>query len=156
MRYLFVLFVLVPLGELYLLLAIGRVIGFWPTVGLTLGTGIVGGYLAKREGLKVWREVQHALAHLEVPSSGLIEAALVLAGGIFLITPGVVSDIVGVLALVPVTRRLLARGLRAHFRKRFGIPGVGLSETSPFSPGTGDHAPPGSGPVIDTTGESRD
>lgn len=157
MRYILVLFVLVPLGELYLLLAVSRVIGFWPTVALTLFTGVAGGYLAKREGLRVWRSVNQALARMEVPSTGLLEAALVLAGGIFLITPGVVTDVLGFLALIPTTRRLLARGLRTVVRRRLGTSRIEPPfRDIPVTPDARRNIPGEPRSVVDTTGESRD
>ena len=81
MRWLIVLFVVVPLAELYLLLLVGSLIGFWPTVGLTLVTGIVGGALAKHEGLRVWRAWRRSLSELKPPETGVIDGVLVLLGG---------------------------------------------------------------------------
>ncbi len=148
MRYIVLFFVVVPLTELYLLLWVSRWIGFWPTVGLTLVTGVIGGSLAKREGLKVLRQWQRALDQLQAPEAGLIEAALVLVGGAFLLTPGVMTDVFGVLLLVPRSRRWLA----ARVRQRVDRYIVSRTVVMP-----GQHTQRGPrGQVIDTTGQSAD
>lgn len=112
-RWLVVLVIVVPLTELFLLLQIDRLVGFWPTIGLTLVTGFLGGSLAKREGLKVWRSWSAAMSELRPPEQGVIDGLLVLLGGALLITPGVLTDITGFLLLIPPTRRLVAVRVRA-------------------------------------------
>lgn len=113
------LFTLVPLVELYLLLWLGTVIGFWPTVGIVLTTALVGGFLAKREGLRVWNEWQKALSEMRIPEDGIISGLLVLVGGVLLVTPGVLTDITGLCLLFPPTRRVIARWLEGYAEKRF-------------------------------------
>jgi UPF0716 protein FxsA len=112
MRWLFVLFVALPLLDLWLLLSIGGVLGFWPTLGLTLAVAVLGAYLAKREGLKVLRQWRDAMSQMRMPEEGLVSAALVLAGAVLLATPGVLTDVVGLVLLVPVSRRPIARLVR--------------------------------------------
>ena len=110
-KILFLLFTVVPLVEIYLLVGIGSRVGVWPTLAGVFLTGAVGAALAKREGLRVLVETQRALAEGRVPAEGVLGAVLVLAGGLLLIAPGVLTDVVGLLLLVPPTRRLIARGL---------------------------------------------
>lgn len=136
------LFVTVPLLELYLLLLVGRLIGFWPTVAVTLLTGVIGGTLAKREGLLVYRQWRRALDELRPPETGIIEGLLVLVGGALLLTPGVLTDIAGLLLMFRPTRRRLAARLRAAITARFDV--VTLTDVQHSS---GDGA-------IDTTGTS--
>ncbi|MEZ4223681.1 MAG: FxsA family protein [Polyangiaceae bacterium] len=112
MRYLLIAFVVVPLLELYLLLWLGSFIGFWPTVAITIVTGVLGGSLAKREGLRVYRQWRTALDEMRPPETGIVEGVLVLLGGALLITPGVLTDVTGVLLLLPPTRRRIAARVR--------------------------------------------
>lgn len=109
------LFTIVPLVELYLLLFLGNLLGFWPTVLIVLLTGVVGAWLAKREGLRVFRQYRNALSEGRMPQEGVLGGLLVLVGGVLLVTPGVLTDITGLLLLLPPTRRVLAE----HMRKRF-------------------------------------
>jgi UPF0716 protein FxsA len=112
---LFLLFTLVPLVELYLLVWLAGFIGFWPTLGIVMTTAGLGAFFAKREGLKVLRAWQTALAELRVPEEGLTSALLVLAAGIFLITPGVLTDLAGLLLLLPPVRRRVAALIERRF-----------------------------------------
>lgn len=107
-KYLLLAFTVVPFIELYLLLAIGREVGFWPTVGGVLLTGLIGAWLAKKEGLRVLRRWQESLAQGRMPEEGLVSGVLVLVGGVLLVSPGVLTDFVGIFLLFPPTRRLIA------------------------------------------------
>lgn len=158
LRGLVVLFVLVPAVELYLLTWLARVTSFWVAVALALGTGILGGILAKREGLRVWRRWQQALQQGRVPDEGVIGGVLVLVGGVLLISPGVLTDVVGLLLLIPVTRRFVGE----RIRRRVDAKLAGLT-TSWATPGVGAAGFPsgvrGSVPragAIDTSGTSLD
>ncbi len=114
MGYLVLLFLVVPLVDLWVLLLIGDVIGFWPTVGLTIAIAVLGGYLGKREGKRVLAAWTRALGELRMPEEGLVSGALVLAGAVLLMTPGVITDALGLLLLIPPTRRLFARIVSAR------------------------------------------
>jgi UPF0716 protein FxsA len=113
MRWLFVLFVL-----LWFLLWIGGVVGFWPTLALTLAVAALGAFLGKREGLKVLRQWRDAMSQARMPEEGLVSAALVLAGAVLLTAPGVLTDIVGLVLLVPASRRPIAKLVRAALEGR--------------------------------------
>lgn len=115
---LLLLFTIVPLLEVYLLYALGSVLGFWPTVAIVLVTGFMGAFLAKREGLKVWRAWREAIARGELPEDGLVGGVLVLLGGVLLVAPGVLTDVTGLLLLIPPTRRVIANVVRARLQKR--------------------------------------
>lgn len=101
------LFVLVPLLELALLLQVGRWVGVLPTVIIVAVTGILGAWLARTEGLRTLARFQAELARGRMPGGALMDGAAILVGGAFLLTPGVLTDIVGFSLLFPPTRRLL-------------------------------------------------
>ena len=102
------MFTLVPVLELYLLIAVGGAIGAPATIGLVLATGLLGAVLAKREGMRVLRAWQEAMARGQIPEEGLASSLLVLVGGVLLVTPGVLTDVVWLALLAPPTRRALA------------------------------------------------
>lgn len=132
-KWLFLLFTVVPVLELWLLIEIGRLSSAWVSIGLVIATGMLGTWLAKREGLRVLREWQGTVQRGQVPEEGLTSAALILVGGVLLVTPGVLSDALGIALLVPVTRRWIARIVRRRIEaaiqrgtlrvSRFGPPG---------------------------------
>jgi UPF0716 protein FxsA len=115
---LILLFTALPILELWLLLSIGDVIGFWPTVAIALGTAVLGAALAKREGLKVLASWRGAMAAGRVPDEGLAGGLLVLLGAALLVTPGVLTDVAGLLLLLPPVRRRVAAVVRERFERR--------------------------------------
>ncbi len=107
---LFLLFTIIPVVELALLIRIGGLLGLGPTLLLVVGTGAAGAWLARREGLRAWLAVRDELQGGGLPGESLVHALLILAAGVVLITPGVLTDIAGILLLIPPVRgRLLAR-----------------------------------------------
>jgi len=115
----------VPAVELYLLIKIGGLVGPLTTIWLVILTGVLGASLARREGLSVLRQVQEDSRKGVPPTQSLTEALMVLIGGILLITPGVVTDVVGLLAIFPWTRKLIApmlgRGIKARIQNMEGV-----------------------------------
>jgi UPF0716 protein FxsA len=109
---LLLLFTVVPLLELWLLLRIGDLVGLGPTLGLVVLTGAVGAWLARHEGARAWRAVQEQLAAGRLPGRELLEAVLVLVAGIVLITPGVITDALGLGLLVRPVRARVAERIR--------------------------------------------
>lgn len=109
---LLLLFTLVPLIELYVLLRIGSRLGVAPTILLVVVTGVVGARLARREGVRTLRQIQAQLQRGVVPTEGLVDGALILAAGLLLVTPGVLTDAVGFGLLFPLTRAALRRYVR--------------------------------------------
>lgn len=112
------LFVVVPLVEVFGLIQVGQVIGGWWTVLLLLATGVLGGYLVRREGAKAWRALTAALAAHRMPARELADGALVLVGGTLLLTPGFLTDAVGAFCLLPFTRPLARRVLTRVVSRR--------------------------------------
>lgn len=143
---LLLLFTVIPVVELYLLITIGQHLGAGPTIGVVLGTGLLGAWLAKHEGSRVMRQWQAAMARGEIPKEGVVSSLLVLVGGVLLVTPGVITDLTGLLLLVPWTRRLVAKQVRQRVAHRFQVQGVQgfVADAAGFG---GMGGPPG--PVID-------
>lgn len=107
------LFLIIPLLELYVLIQVGQVIGVGPTILLLIADSLIGGWLIKREGGRAFRALGDAIGAGRLPSREIADGILVLAGGILMLSPGFVLDIVGLLLVLPVTRpvarRLLTR-----------------------------------------------
>lgn len=112
MARLLLLFVLVPIAELALLIEIGRHVGLLPTLGLIVATGVLGTWLARRQGLGVLAQVRGEMAAGRLPAGALVDGALILVAGAVLMTPGVLTDAFGFFCLVPAGRRLLKRSIQ--------------------------------------------
>jgi len=108
---LLILFVIVPVTELYILIEVGKRIGSLTTIGLIILTGIIGAYLVKDQGFMILKKIQNDLNEGIIPGDSLIQGAIILAGGIFLLTPGFVTDIIGFIFLIPVSRRVVKKYL---------------------------------------------
>ena len=98
------LFTIIPVIELYVLIEAGRQIGALPTVALIILTGIAGAYLARSQGFRLLSKIQQDLNSGILPASELLDGAMILAGGLLLLTPGFVTDLIGFCLLTPVTR----------------------------------------------------
>ena len=115
---LLIIFVFVPVMELYILIEAGRMIGFGATVGLIMLTGAAGAWLARSQGLEILRRIQQETANGQMPAQTLIDGALILVGGLLLLTPGFFTDALGFSFLVPITRELWRKGLSAWLEKQ--------------------------------------
>lgn len=111
-RILVVLFIVIPAIELWGLISIGKAIGGWNTVALVILTGVAGAWLAKQQGMQVIRTVQFQLSRGQMPTESLMDGALVLVGGVLLMSPGFFSDVAGLLLLIPYTRLLVRHLLK--------------------------------------------
>lgn len=141
MPWLFILFVVVPAVEIYLLIQVGQLIGGIQTLGIVLATGLVGSYLAKSQGLAVWNKLSEKLSSGIPPSTELIDGAIILVSGTLLITPGILTDIVGLIGLLPFTRSIFRTAVSTLLKKnvqtvRFGMNQRTYQQGSPFEPGT--------------------
>ena len=123
---LFLLFVVVPIAELYVLYLVGSAIGIWPTLGLLLLDSILGTVLMKSQGAAAWRRFNEATTAGRIPAREVADGALIILGGAFLLTPGFLSDIIGFLLLVPPTRAIFRKSVVAIFAKRNPITFVGM------------------------------
>jgi UPF0716 protein FxsA len=132
---------LVLLVDLWILAAIGGVIGFWPTVALVIVTAFLGAALAKWEGRRVLGSWRDALAQGRAPDEGITSGLLVLLGAALLITPGILTDLLGLSLLFPPTRRRIAAAVRARMERRFAaagglrgvVAGSDMNEGAPWS-----------------------
>jgi UPF0716 protein FxsA len=115
-----------PVLEIYLLIQVGGTIGFLPTVFLLFGAASLGTWLLQTQGWSTWMRLQQSLALGELPADELVNGAVIVAGGALLLLPGFLSDVAGLLCLIPFTRRLIAAWL---VQSRLGLkPGQGPAE----------------------------
>jgi UPF0716 protein FxsA len=121
-RYLFILFITVPLIEIYFLIQVGEVIGAWPTVLLVVVTAVLGVWLLRWQGLSTLTRVQTSLQHGELPAQAMLEGMLLLFAGALLLTPGFVTDAFGFLILVPPLRHRMAGWLLQRGLLQAGMP----------------------------------
>ena len=112
---LLLLFTLVPLIELALLIKLGQLTSTAMTIGIVILTGIIGAYLARREGIKAWRRLEKSIREGVSPADELIDALLILIAGAVLITPGLLTDLFGFGLLIPPMRRWVRNKLSRHF-----------------------------------------
>ena len=141
------LFIGVPLLEIYVLVQIGQVIGAWWTILLLVLASIIGTMLVRREGGRAWQALTTALETGRMPHRELADGALILIGGTLMLAPGFVTDAVGVLLILPVTRPVARRMLAGVVARRLvgpvGPVGTAYGPTDVRRPG-----PSGTGPVI--------
>jgi UPF0716 protein FxsA len=115
-QFLFVLFFILPLIEIYLLMHLGTLVGLGNTIFLILFTGFLGAYLARRQGLKTLIDIQTNLNSGQLPTESLMDGAMILLAGAMLITPGFVTDAIGFFLLIPAGRQLVRGLLFKHFQ----------------------------------------
>jgi len=108
---LLILFIVVPVAELYVLIEVGKKIGSLTTIGIIIFTGILGAYLVKNQGFMILKKIQNDLNDGIMPGDSLIQGVIILAGGILLLTPGFVTDTVGFIFLIPASRNVIKKYL---------------------------------------------
>ena len=108
---LLILFIVVPVAELYVLIEVGKKIGSLTTIGIIIFTGILGAYLVKNQGFLILKKIQNDLNDGIMPGDSLIQGAIILVGGILLLTPGFITDTVGFIFLIPASRNVLKKYL---------------------------------------------
>ena len=118
---LIIIFILVPIMEIAVLLEVGQRIGTVYTILLVVVTGVVGAYLAKMEGLRVWYELQKDLQQFKIPTNRIIDGVLILIGGVLLLTPGLITDVLGLLLVLPFTRVFARKILKKKFTQKAKI-----------------------------------
>ena len=115
---LLIFFVFVPVMELYILIEAGRIMGLAPTIGLIIMTGVAGAWLARSQGVEILRRIQEETSRGQMPATTLIDGALILVGGLLLLTPGFFTDALGFSFLIPATRDLWRKGLSAWLQNQ--------------------------------------
>lgn len=114
---LLILFTVVPLVELALLIKLGNVIGLWPTIFIVIATGVLGAALARSQGTQVISAIRAEVAEGRPPTESLINGLLVLVGGVVLLTPGLLTDLLGFSLLIPFTRDWFKKKLQSRLKK---------------------------------------
>jgi len=123
---LLLLFILVPLLELYILIKIGGYLGAFQTVALVVFSALLGLVLARFEGLKTLQQISQSLSQGIVPAEEMVDGVLIFVGGILLITPGVLTDFFALVLLIPYTRTIFKRWLRRRFDRKIAAGNVRL------------------------------
>lgn len=116
MKYFFLFLVLVPAAEIGILLYAGQTFGVWTTIMLIILTGFLGAYLAEQQGLEIIRKTQEQLRRGEMPGDAILDGISILVGGTLLLTPGFVTDTLGILLLAPPTRKFFKVLMMKAFR----------------------------------------
>src|SRR6185436_11015982 len=111
------LFIAVPIAELAVIIQVGQAIGIWWTIGLLIADSILGAWLMRHQGRSSWRRFNEAVAGGRVPTREVLDGALVIFGGALLLTPGFLTDILGLVLLVPPTRAIV----RAMLARRLTV-----------------------------------
>jgi len=131
---LIVLFIVVPLAELYVIIKVGEAIGLVPTLALLLADSVLGSMLLRHQGRAVWLRFNETLGAGRMPHREVMDGVLVIFGGAFLLTPGFLTDIVGVVLLVPPTRSLVRRWLVRRLTRRLSVGVVDGTATERHDP----------------------
>lgn len=137
MPLLFVLFIVAPLVELYVIIQVGQSLGALNTIGLLVLDSVLGAVLMRSQGRSVWRRFNAALQAGKPPTREILDGALVIFGGALLLTPGFLTDILGLLLLAPpsraVIRRVLSKGLLSRVAFTVGGP-AGAAAAGAYRP----------------------
>ena len=128
---LLVLFIVVPLAELYMILKVGDAIGVVPTILLLAADSVLGSVLLRTQGRAVWTRFNVTLSEGRVPHREVMDGVLVIFGGAFLITPGVLTDIVGIILLIPPTRAVVRRLVVRRLGRRVVVASSSRSSSRP-------------------------
>ena len=139
-----VAFVVVPILEIYVIIQVGQVIGAWWTVALLIVDSIFGAWLIRHEGGRSWQALNTALGSGRTPARELADGGLILIGGTLMLSPGFVTDLLGILLILPFTRPLFRRMLTRAVSRRLLVVGPEVRR-----PGPGPQGPVVRGEVVD-------
>jgi len=128
---LFFLFTLVPLLELYLLIRLGTYVGAVDTIAIVIGTGVAGGLLAKSQGLAVLDRMRAELNQGRLPAESLFDGLLILIAGAMLVTPGLLTDGLGLLLLIPLSRQGIKSWLKRKMQEKISEGEIHISTHLP-------------------------
>ena len=132
-----VAFVIVPLAEIFVLIQVGQVIGAWWTIALLIADSILGAWVIRREGGRAFAALRSALGSGQMPAKELADGALILIGGTLMLSPGFVTDLFGILLILPFTRPIARRALTGVVTRRLMGAGAAayVPRPGPASPG---------------------
>ncbi len=119
-----ILFIALPIAELYVIIQIGQWIGVWPTIAILIADSILGSMLLRHQGRAAWRRFNAAVSEGRVPTREVLDGVLIIAGALALLTPGFITDIFGLLFLLPPTRALIRRVALANVATRMAASGA--------------------------------
>lgn len=125
MAVLFILFIVVPLAELAVIIQVGQSVGVLPTIGLLIAVSIIGAFMVKLQGIGLFMRAQQKLARGEMPNDELIAGIAVLFAGALMLTPGFLTDALGLALLIPPIRKVLIGRVRRRYRGRLQAFGAG-------------------------------
>ncbi|MGF1726365.1 FxsA family protein [Photobacterium nomapromontoriensis] len=135
------LFIVVPIVEIALFIQVGGFLGLWPTVGLVLVTAVVGASLVRSQGIATLMSVQNRLQQGELPAQQIVEGVMLAVAGVLLLTPGFMTDAMGMLILLPAPRAMLAKQLMRRVKVQGMASGSGFSGGFGQGPDFGQQGP---------------
>lgn len=118
LRNLLILFIVIPLIELFVLIKLGELWGAAPTIGLVIITGVAGAMLTKMQGLLIIRQIKDDMHAGQMPADKLVDGLLILIGGALLLTPGLLTDIVGFICIIPWTRIMIKTQIKNKIKEK--------------------------------------
>jgi len=119
-----ILFILVPIAELYVIIKVGEAIGLLPTLALLIADAVLGSMLLRHQGRAAWIRFNRALAENRLPHKEVFDGVLIIMGGALLLTPGFLTDIFGLIFLIPPTRAMVRAFASRTVRRRMSVGGV--------------------------------
>ena len=137
-------FVVMPLLEIYVIVQVGQVIGPWWTILLLVADSLFGAWLVRHEGGRAWRNLSDSLQEGRLPSTEIADGGLILIGGTLMLAPGFVTDVIGILLILPITRPLFRGVLASAVARR-----LVLDVSDVARPGPGPQGPVVRGEVVD-------
>jgi len=150
--WLFLAFLAMPLIELYVIIKVGQQIGVLPTIALLLLDSVIGTWLIRREGAKAWRALSERIQTGRLPHNELADGALVVLGGALMLSPGFVTDIFGILLVLPLTRPLFRRLVVSYAGSRATTYATGFTASRAHGPTHATGGTPG-GPGVPPGGD---
>jgi UPF0716 protein FxsA len=131
---LFLIFIVLPIAEIYLIIQVGETVGVWWTLAILIADSILGALLLRGQGRAAWRRFNETLAAGRPPAREVLDGGLIIFGGAFLITPGFITDVVGVVLLLPPTRALVRAWLARRLSRRVSVGVVDGTATERHDP----------------------
>jgi UPF0716 protein FxsA len=150
---LILIFIVVPIAELYVIIQVGQAIGALPTIAILIADSLLGSALLRSQGRSAWRRFQAAVAEGRPPAREVLDGVFVVFGGAFLITPGFITDVIGLLLLFPPTRAAFRRLLIRRFRSNLLVSVAGAGRRGGRARGARD---PGARQDYDVEGTARE
>jgi UPF0716 protein FxsA len=165
-RLLFVLFIIIPIIEIFVLMQVGAVLGVWPTIAMVIFTAWLGAKYVRQQGISTLNSVQTKMAQGQMPSDEIVTALMLLVAGVLLVTPGFVTDFLGLSLLIPAVRHTIAGSVMSHISSnnkshqgfQFHSHGQNQDDFSkqPESPFQENIQPPHKGQTLDGEFERKD